>query len=349
MAGLAWCVGASPLSAQVALRSRAMEIELTGRVHTQFNSSSVDGEMGSAFLVRRVRLAAEVKVSEVVSGKVEPDFAGNRLSLKDAYLRLDLDSGLRVTLGNFKRPFDVFELTSSTETLVIERAGEIRGVDACAGPGGVCSLSRLTEKLQYSDRDVGLELDGSFTGGRLRYAVAVTNGAGSGEEDENGTKSFAGRVAFAAAPDLVVAANAGVHDYRNAVRQDDAFAGAAGVDVEWGTFAGGPHVQAGIVWGDNWKALDRSGEERRFVAWQGIATYRRRIEASRVVEALEPVARVSWGDGATDEQDGEGWLLTPGFVVHFTGRNKIAANLDFWVPGDGDGAWSLKLQSYLHF
>jgi hypothetical protein len=36
-------------------------------------------------------------------------------------------------------------------------------------------------------------------------------------------------------------------------------------------------------------------------------------------------------------------------MVHFIGRNKVAANIDVWVPDGGETEWSFKLQTYLHF
>ncbi len=64
---------------------------------------------------------------------------------------------------------------------------------------------------------------------------------------------------------------------------------------------------------------------------------------------VEPVGRVSWGDPDTDVSDDHGWLFTPGFVVYFSGRNKIGLNLDIWSPATGDSETSLKAQAYLHF
>ena len=64
-------IQSSPLSAQVTLNSRASELTITGRTHTQFNTTSVAGEKSSEFLLRRTRLTAEVTVNDLVSGKVQ--------------------------------------------------------------------------------------------------------------------------------------------------------------------------------------------------------------------------------------------------------------------------------------
>jgi len=338
---------AAPVEAQVEVKSRAVELTITGRVHTQFNSTSVSGEPASEFLLRRARLTAEIKVNDFVSGKIQPDYGEGKLSLKDAYVRLTFAPAFRATLGQFKRPFDVFELTSSTEIVVVERAGGVNGVDTCPGPGGICSFSRFTEKLQYSDRDIGVMLDGRSKDGRVSYMAAITNGTGANTTDENGTRSYSGRVAFEPLADVVVAGNVGVHDYVDPATGNE-YAVAYGGDVEIGNFSRGFHMQAGLTVGDNWQHLV-GGQPSTFVTGQGIVTYKVPIADNRFLAAVEPVGRVSWGDPNSDAIDDEGWLITPGLVFHFTGRNKIGANVDIWTPAAGDTEWSVKIQSYLHF
>jgi len=334
--------------AQVKIESRALEIDITGRLHTQWNTTSVDGPISNEFLIRRARLTAEVKISDLVSGKIQPDYGEGELSLKDAYVRLSFDPGFRATLGQFKRPFDLFELTSSTQILVIERAGGVRGLDTCPGPGGICSFSRFTEKLQYSDRDIGVMVDGAVAEG-WQYMFSVTNGTGADAADENGAKSFTGRLEFSPIADLTVAANVAAHDYENELDVDSDYATAFGGDLEWGDFNEGLHIQAGVVAGDNWRNLSETGDPSTFLTAQGIVTYKIPLTGVRFLEAIEPVGRVSWGDPDDDADDDEGVLLTPGIVAFFSGRNKIAANADIWTPAQGDTEVSFKIQSYLHF
>lgn len=338
----------SLLSGQVEIRSRASQITLTGRVHTQWNSTSVGSEnLTSVFLIRRARLTAQIKLNDLVSGKVQPDFGAGKITLKDAYFRLGFSPSFRMTIGQFKRPFDLFELTSSTQILVVERAGGIRGVSTCAGPGGICSLSRFTEKLGFSDRDIGVMFDGRPSE-QFRYMASIANGTGANKAEENSAKSFTGRVEFTPLTDLRLSANLGLHDYPNATTATDETAAAYGADVEWGNFSSGLHLQAGVVAGDNWKNLDAAGDPSSFLTAQLIASFRQPV-TSQWIEAIEPVFRVSWGDPNTDLDDDEGLLFTTGAAFFFTGRNKIAANIDIWSPTTGNTEYSLKLQSYIHF
>lgn len=332
---------------QVPIRSRAAEITLTGRLHTQFNTSSVAGTDFSEFLVRRARATIDVKLSDFISGRVQPEFGEGSASLRDGYMQLTFDPSFTVKLGQFKRPFDLFELTSSTQILVVERAGGIRGVDDCAGPGGICSLSRITEKLGYSDRDVGMIVEGAT--GKAEYAFSITNGVGANLADENGAKSYTGRVGVAASENVTIAGNLGIHDYVNTVTGGDDYAVAAGADVEVGNYTEGFHLQAGVVTGQNWSNLNGLGDASNFLTFQVIASNKLVVQDNAFVSHLEPMGRISWGDPDRDTADDGGLLLTPGLMVHFLGRNKIAANIDIYLPATGDTEWSLKLQSYLHY
>lgn len=334
-------------SAQVPVNSRAVSVTLTGRVHTQFNTSSVTGADFSEFLVRRARATIEVELNDFVSGKIQPEFGEGSTSLRDAYVELNFDPSFQVKFGQFKRPFDIFELTSSTQILVVERAGGIRGVSDCAGPGGICSLSRFTEKLGFSDRDVGMIVEGET--GKATYAFSVTNGVGANLEDENGTKSYTGRVGVAASEKVKIAGNLGVHDYVNPVTGSDDYALAAGADIEVGNFTEGFHLQAGVVAGQNWASPDAVGDASNFLTLQAIASNKTPVRDNRYVSHIEPVARISWGDPDRDTADDGGLLLTPGLMVHFIGRNKVAANIDIYIPSTGDTEWSFKFQSYLHY
>lgn len=343
-------VGASPARAQVEISSKAMSMKIDGRLHFQFNHTSVEtAQLPTTFFVRRARLEFEVKVNDFITGRLQPEFGEGITGLRDAYVALDFSPAFRATFGQFKRPFDVFELISSSQTLVIERAGGVRGIEGCAGVGSVCSLSRFTEKLNYSDRDIGVMIDGGLGSSGLKYYASVTNGRGPNNAvDENGSKSFTGRLEYDVGP-LRIGGNVGVHDYVNDSTAADAFATAYGADVNWGEFEKpGPHVQAGFVYGDNWKNLT-TPDPSTFITGQVIGTYMFPVKENRFLYGVEPLFRASWGDPDTDVSDDGGWVFTPGIALYLSGRNKFAVNVDVWTPAAGDTEFSLKAQTYLHF
>lgn len=330
-------------------RAPVERTEVGGRFHLQFNTSSADGVPSSAFLVRRARIWVATRVNEWIDGAVQVDVAGLRASARYAFVRFSLSPAARLSFGQFKRAFDNFELTSSSEILVIERDGFIRGAFDCAGLHDLCSYSAFSERLFFSSLDVGALLQGEVADGKFGYLMSVTNGTGPNAFEENGAKSFSGRVEWLPSSKLTVGANAGFHDYINGVTEQDAYASAAALDVEVGDFGGGFHLQAGLMAGQNWRNLRDDGTESSFVAWQGIATYRIPLLGDGKFRAVEPVGRVSWGDPDRGAGADGGMLITPGLVLHLDGKNKMSANVDIWHPQSGGTVWGFKAQTYLYF
>ncbi|MDH5758810.1 MAG: OprO/OprP family phosphate-selective porin, partial [Gemmatimonadota bacterium] len=210
-AGLALALPVT-LSGQTEITSRAATIRIGGRVHYQYSTSSV-AAAEQDFFFRRVRFIADIKFNDFLEARVQPDFAGGETELQDVYARLNFSDRFRVSLGQFKRSFDLFELSSSTDLSLIERDGRVEGVSGCAGVGGACTYSRLTEKLGFAGRDQGIRIDGSS--GRVSYEASITNGTGINVADENDAKSVAGRVTFDASEKVKVSGQLAVHDYLN--------------------------------------------------------------------------------------------------------------------------------------
>lgn len=358
---------ATSAMAQVEIKSGAAEIKITGRLQPMYDYSSSAEELSSIYLIRRARITLEIKINDWISGKIQPDYStgfglDNGLRLKDAYIDFKFSEPFRIRMGQFKRPFDMFELTSSTQILVIERTGFVRGLDDCAGVGSMCSYSRMTEKLGFADRDVGFEI-GGLIAGHWAWSASMTNGAIfedivtfsdiAGEDSLvfSDGKSFGGRLEYRGT-DLKIGGNVAAHDYSNAVKEDVVEYGFGyGVDVDWGSYSNpGLHVKAGVTAGDNWKVLDATtGDPATFWTTQGILAYRFGIRDSRFLESIEVVGRASYTDPNTDASDDEGLLLTPGLVTYFSGRNKAAINVDIYKPGIGDTEYSVKMMTYLFF
>ena len=350
MLGVVLCAvagGPASLDGQVEINARDARIRLGGRLHSQFATSSSEEGKSTDFFTRRARLTLDIRVSPLLAARVQPDFGGGKLELKDAYFRLDFDRRLRLSMGQFKRAFDIFELNSSTDVVVVERTGRIDGVGGCAGPDGPCTLSRFTEKLAYADRDIGLKVDGSV-GEHVTYIATLTNGTGTGGADENSGKSLAGRVSVRLAEGVVVSANVSRHDFVGEAG-DTRAAAAFGGDLEIGGFRSGTHFQAGLVGGENWRlATPAANEVPRFLTWQSILSRYFPLEGERF-EAVEPMFRASWGDPDRAVGDDSGLLLTPGVFLYVKGKNRIGVNLDSYRSGPDTREFSFKLQTYLYY
>ena len=339
--------GAETLQGQTDITARSAQVRFGGRLHSQFATSSAEDGKSTDFFTRRARFTVDVSVSDLLDARVQPDFGDGKLELKDAYFRLNVSPGFRFSVGQFKRAFDIFELDSSTDIVVVERTGRIDGADGCAGPGGICALSRFTEKLAYSDRDIGLKADGSI-GDRLSYLATLTNGTGTSGSDENSGKSVAGRISLRLADGVSLSGNVARHDF---VREDGETEGASafGADLKIGGFRSGTHLQVGVIGGTNWRlAAPRAGEIPRFLTGQAIISRYVPLDGGRLA-GVEPMARVSWGDPDRGVADDGGLLFTPGVFVYVAGKNRIGANLDIYDSGSLCREFSFKLQTYLYY
>lgn len=348
---------AGDLAAQVTIIPRSASIRIGGRMHTQYATSSVES-YNSQFFFRRARIEADITVSDFFEARLQPEFGGFTAELKDAYVKFNFSPAFQLTAGQFKRPFDLFELASSVDLSLIERDGRVGGVSTCAGVGSVCSYSRLTERLGFADRDIGVRVGGAQ--GKVTYELSMTNGTGQNVADENDAKSFSGRMTLKAAPELSLGANFALHDYVDPAKED-AHAGAWGVDAQYGAWRDGLLVQASLVGGENWRRLLRDGapvnpaqpgtgpwDPATFLAFQGAASWYAPLDGKRVV-GIEPLLRLSYGDPDRVAADDGGVVFTPGLMLYVSGRNKIGFNVDVWSPQTGKTEHSLKVQSYLYF
>ena len=321
--------------------------------------------------LRRARFTLGIEISDLVDAEIQPDFSAlDQVDLKDAWGRLTLSPSFRVMIGHYKRPFDGFQLTSSTRILTIERDLDVPGVSGLAAP----SLDELTTRFRLSDRDVGAMAHGAPPGTGLQYWAGVFNGRGPTDDgDLNTDKQFVGRLQYTFRPGgdlpLSLAAAAASTDLPVQNFGDQPGVRASGerytnfeLWAELGEFAPGPHVQAGLMLGDNPLqtpagdpvSTDPVAGDREFAsarAWQVIGAYRLPVPGSDVLAAVEPVLRVTGAEPNTDVEDGEAWGVTPGLQVFFGGRNKLALNWDlvFYSDEQVESVDSFKAQFQVHF
>lgn len=343
LVGLAISLVAVEVPAQE-ISARSTNLRLGGRMHAQYSASTVP-EAVNDFFLRRVRLIADISVSDFLRARVQPDFAGGKTQLQDAYVRLNLSDAFGVSVGQLKRAFDLFELSSSTDLSVIERDGRVEGVSGCTGVSGVCSYSRLTEELAFAGRDQGLRVD--VTGASLSFQGTMTNGTGVNVSDDNDAKSYSGRLTAAATSGMNVSGQYGVHDHVGADGRS-AYARAWSADIEVGGWRDGLHVQAAVASGDNWKELDPAGEAATFTAVQAVASYFVPLDGQRF-DGIEPLARVSYADPDGATPDDGAIIITPGLMLYVEGKNKIGFNVDVFSPRTGETEYSFKMQAFLYF
>jgi phosphate-selective porin OprO/OprP len=133
-------------------------VMVDGAVYDEDNVE-LDGENGTEF--RRARLFVAGTMFHDWDWKAQYDFAGNETTMKDAYIRYTGFKPMKITVGQFKQPFGLEELTSSKYITFMERA---MPVEAFA-----------------TSRRIGLGFNG--TGGNWTWAASLY-GREEGDETE---------------------------------------------------------------------------------------------------------------------------------------------------------------------
>lgn len=326
--------GQSPLS----ITSEAVEVNIGGRLQTQYNTTTWADSPPSELILRRARLELEIKLNDLVSGSLEPEFGGGEVSLRDAFVQLNFSPAIQLRAGNAYKPFSRIEQTSSTRILPIERGARVRGVS-------VQEHYTLINSLDYSDRDIGVQVMGSpaFLPLGFRYQAGIFRGPVHGESNFKDSYQFAARATVQ--PSEIVSIGAGWSSrHFEDIPLDEADPFVRGhafeLDLEVGAFTPGLHFIGEVAFGDADPALDE-----RFFGAQGWLAWRSE-RLSRTVSAVEPTVRASYGDA---DNRPTATLLTPGFNIYFGGRNRFMVNYDFVlfdgdVADDTEGSFKAQLQ-----
>lgn len=361
--------------AQVQVKTGAAELKFSGRVQFQLETTTCteftpgpasacsSDEAGLDMFLRRARFALEAKIDERLTFKLEPDFSKvDDVRLKDAWGRYSFSPNVSIRAGHIKRPFDGFEMTSSS-WLPFEAVGSVPGVSSAMLP----SYTGLTKSFNLADRDVGFLFEGSTTDGVFSFAIGAFNGGSdSGSSDTNAEKQFIGRA------QVSLEAGGMPLDLAGAVALTDAPFTALGGEMDaeyytnfelWAELGGygreGLVVQAGLVLGDNpmfnplGGAIDLAGGEdfASLRSAQAAVAYRMPTDDVEWLEAISPVVRVSHADPNTDVENDDAWVVTPGIGFYFHKRNRLTLTWDMASFGaDGiDSESSFKAQMQFHF
>ena len=355
---LACLLAPAPAAAQVS------NLRIGGQLQEQF--STVSGDTGAAFSkpgagalfeARRARFVADGQIGSNVTFQVGSDFADATLRMLTAWMRValarDATSGLGVTIGQQRKPFNRYELTSSQTLVVIERGARFRGL---AHPA---VQDNLLQENGYTQLDMGAMVDAYLLSGRMTLQAGVFNGSGESAPDVNTAKTFAGRVALTAAsrPDgrprlrlgaAVISRDRGITADSTcttcAFNPDSSRRSLAWeADAEWGDFSPGLHVVADFSTGDNLNVGHWTFDTGRdlgnlrpnapdsalttFRAFQVVASWRwqRSDRAPGLVRIVEPAVRVDLTDPNTERAGDAGMLLTGVLNLHFTTTTALRA------------------------
>lgn len=155
---------------------KTFSLKLGGRIQADWSwmdeDSDIRGAFGSladGFEFRRLRLYAAGKMYGNTDYKLQFDFAGNGVTLKDGYLGFrDLVPFGYLKVGHFKEPFSLEELTSSKYITFMERALPVGAFSPSRNAGAQLSNHHFDDRLTWAAgvfRDVDSEVESRSEGG----------------------------------------------------------------------------------------------------------------------------------------------------------------------------------------
>jgi hypothetical protein len=316
-------------------------LEVKANLQVQFNTTSVDDEPGSEWLMRRARVAVRGWIAGWIRGDVEGDFGRGSARLTDGYVTLGFAPVFALRAGQYKKPFNAHELVSSRELLVAERDGAPRGTDGPTPDG-------LVDDLGYSNRDIGIEWDGRRD--RFRWAAGFWNGSGDNESEDDDGKQLAARLSAEVVPGWTVSgAWTGKRISEPPDAPDATWYQAVELAVTGGEYAApGWKALGQVMAGDSWDPDLGGSDEASFLALQGIVGYHVALFSTPWLIGVEPVARLGWADPDTDTDEDQALLATAGLNLYFHEHVKTQVQADFLSP-EGDGEVALRVHTVLEF
>ena len=358
-------------------RAQTPNVRISGRIQAHFSTSDGDSTasynpsavVNSAFEIRRLRIQADVRIGENVTMVLQPSFEMSALRMRDAWVRVLLwrsaNAGLGLTVGQEKKPFNRYELTSSNTLPSIERGTRLRGFS------GVAAQNNLLEENGYLAQDLGASADAYLLQNRVAVKVGLYNGSGESAADVNGAKTAVARAVGTVLQDAearpMLRVGASLINRDRAVTTtavSTAFSpdssrrtGAWGVEAEWGDFRPGFHVIADLAGGTNledaafrYSVGRNNGNVRPNAPDSAFSTFRSlHVVASwrwqfadptgtRLIKIFEPALRVDLTDPNTDRDNDAGLLITPVLNVHFSQTTLMRAGVDLYRYRDATGA-----------
>ena len=341
-------------------KEQSFDVQWGGMVQTQFNTSSAEGaQERTDVLLRRVRLNANARVSEQLSGRIQAELAnaavGGDAQLNEAYLLYQPFKSLGILIGKGGRPYGLLDAVPAAQLLPIERGGRFRGAEAV-------ELYRVHEALAYAGRSVGAQVLGSFGPEDLRvdYALGYFTGSQGEEGASADIDQFAARVQVTfdqtIQAGVAVSSRVFAQQERPGVAADGSVSGAfprgstrrgegATLDVRVGKFEE-PGLHAMLAGSGG--TIDPF-EGHIYYGGTGWLGYLFTLP-HRTFQGLEPFVRsnVAFVQGPLGEQDGV--LITPGVNLHLPKNARLALNVDlFRFHDQGDWLSSVKAQAQLAF
>ncbi|NIM58204.1 MAG: hypothetical protein GTO16_04585 [Candidatus Aminicenantes bacterium] len=147
--------------------------------YTQVRYTHTDEDMNE-FRIRRARAGLKGGILQRINYILQIDSVKSPVLL-DAKVEIDFSPYAKLTFGQFKVPFGLENLTSSSALDTINRSQTVENLCPSRDVGG-------------QGRDIGLALSGNFSG--IKYSLGIFNGEGANRADTNEKKDLVARLGF---------------------------------------------------------------------------------------------------------------------------------------------------------
>jgi phosphate-selective porin OprO/OprP len=162
-------------------------LQISGYTQIRYQSLEEKGK-NDGYDIRRARVDFTGNFTPYLSYRLMADFA-DKPKIMDAYADIKINDYLNITIGQFRIPFSVENLTPVRKFDLIDFS---QAVDAL--------VFRAKDVIgNQNGRDIGIQLGGAFlkkrAGNLLEYKFGVFNGSGINISDTaNAAKDFVGRI-----------------------------------------------------------------------------------------------------------------------------------------------------------
>jgi hypothetical protein len=296
-------------------------------------AAGVQGGTSSNIFARRIRVEAKGQINEYISFSIQPSFENGRIGssanggsgtgvrLRDAYIDLRFQPETAATLftlrvGQEKRPFGRYELTSSNNLPSIERG---------AGRGLIRAASNdLFGTNGFLSHDVGASATIDIHR-KVSLKAGVYNGQGESASDINGKKSFGLRGTAAVLPKLNVGASFFSHDAlqpavtgTDPLPADSSFTNRAwGLDAQWGK----PGDAGLFLVADYMRGQDATRAKQSISGLSLVGAYNIRVASPNSwLYAIEPSVRFDQADPNTDVSGNKSTLMTAALGFYMSSK-----------------------------
>lgn len=152
-------------------------LDWSGYIQAQFTHTTKDTD---SFGIRRARLKLKGEISDLILFQLQVDPLKSPILL-DAQINMRFSPLANLRFGQFKVPFSLENLTSSSSLDFINRSLVVEKL--CPG-----------RDIGASGRDIGISIYGDAA--KIEYSLGLFNGSGINRLDNNGYKDLSGRLVY---------------------------------------------------------------------------------------------------------------------------------------------------------